>query len=181
MTKLSRWRKGVALGAGAALVAGGALAVDAGSAPPAQAATSGVTVTPNPWYAGAPFEGWGTSLVWMANATGAYPDELREELYQAVFGDDGLRLNIARYNVGGGHASNITDYLRPGGAVEGYWAEDPTGELYGAPTTVGNRPAVLDAWDPDNPAHYDFTADPTQRWWVERLEDDQRIKIGRAS
>lgn len=175
MTSMPRWRRGVALCASAALLAGGALAVDAGSAPTAQAATGGVTVTPNPWYAGAPFEGWGTSLVWMANATGGYPDELREELYQAVFGDDGMNLNIARYNVGGGHASDVRDYLRPGGAVEGYWAEDLTGELYGAPTTVENRGAVLDAWDADNPEHYDFTADPTQRWWVERLEEDQRI------
>ncbi|MCM3659509.1 RICIN domain-containing protein [Georgenia satyanarayanai] len=175
MTTMPRWRRGVALGAGAALVAGGALAVDAGSAPTAQAATDGVTVTPNPWYAGAPFEGWGTSLVWMANATGGYPDELREELYQAVFGDDGMNLNIARYNVGGGHASDVTDYLRPGGAVEGYWAEDTTGDLYGAPTTVENRAAVLDAWDPDNPEHYDLMADPTQRWWVERLVEDERI------
>src|SRR5690625_3527162 len=140
MTKKLRWRSGAAMGVAFTLTAA-SVAFDVPTPAPAEAADS-VSVTPNPWYQSDPFEGWGTSLVWMANATGAYPDELREELYQAVFGDDGLRLNIARYNVGGGHASDVTDYLRPGGAVEGYWAEDPTGELYGAPTTVGNRPAV---------------------------------------
>jgi len=71
-----------------ALVAVG-LATALPSAEPATAATAaeGVTLTPNPWYAGDPFQGWGTSLVWFANATGGYPEELREDLYQAVFGE----------------------------------------------------------------------------------------------
>ncbi|HLS62960.1 MAG TPA: glycoside hydrolase [Ruania sp.] len=175
MTGTSRWRRTAAAGACTALLATGALAVQTSTAPPAQAATESVTITPDPWYASDPFEGWGTSLVWMANATGGYPDELREPLYQAIFGEDGLNLNLARYNAGGGHASDVTDYLRPGGAVEGYWAEDATGDLYGAPTTVDNRDQVLTAWDPDDQDHYDFTADATQRWWVERLVADEQI------
>ncbi|WP_414772389.1 hypothetical protein, partial [Escherichia coli] len=71
-----------------------------------------------------PFEGWGTSLVWFANATGNYPPEVRQKLFDAVFGDDGLNLNIARYNIGGGNASDVPAYLRPGGAVPGFWNPD---------------------------------------------------------
>ncbi|WP_146197065.1 Ig-like domain-containing protein [Serinibacter arcticus] len=147
------------------------------TAAPALAAET-VTITPNPWYASEPFEGWGTSLVWFANATGGYPAELREELYQAVFGDEGLNLNIARYNVGGGHASDVVDYLRPGGAVEGWWAADPSGSentYGGASTAYADRNAVLNAWDPANPDHYNWDADATQRWWIERLVEDDQI------
>ncbi|OLT53599.1 hypothetical protein [Cellulosimicrobium sp. CUA-896] len=124
-------RLGAGIGAGA-LVAGCALgAVPAQAAPagplgalgtPSAAAAAvdddvpGVTVTPDPSYAGAPFEGWGTSLVWFANATGDYPDEIRERLADMVFGDEGLNLNIARYNVGGGNAPDVPPYLRAGGA-----------------------------------------------------------------
>lgn len=173
MTKKLRWRSGAAMGVAFTLAAA-SVAFDVAAPAPAEAADS-VSVTPNPWYQSEPFEGWGTSLVWMANATGGYPDELREELYELVFGEEGLNLNIARYNVGGGHASDVTDYLRAGGAVEGYWAEDLEGDLYGEPTTVENRDEILGAWDPDNPEHYDFEADATQRWWVERLAEDDRI------
>ncbi|TGO06035.1 hypothetical protein SERN_0227 [Serinibacter arcticus] len=147
------------------------------AAAPAAAATT-TTITPNPWYASEPFEGWGTSLVWFANATGGYPEELREDLYQAVFGDEGLNLNIARYNVGGGNASDVVDYLRPGGAVEGWWAKDAdgtAGTYGGATTSYADRDAVAAAFDPTNPDHYDWDADATQRWWIERLVQDEQI------
>lgn len=137
-----------------------------------------VTITPNPWYEGAAFEGWGTSLVWFANATGGYPDELREELYQAVFGDDGLDLNIARYNIGGGNASDVEDYLRAGGAVDGWWASDADGSagVYnGVTTTYDDRDALQEIWDPEDDAVYNWDADATQRWWVERLVEDEQI------
>ena len=131
-----RLRRFTALLTGGALVGGALLAAPIGAAAPA-AAADGTTITPNPAYAGEAFEGWGTSLVWFANATGDYPEELREKLYQAVFGEDGLDLNIARYNIGGGNASDVQDYLRAGGAVEGWWAADPTARP--APTTARPR------------------------------------------
>ncbi len=87
----------------------------------AEAAASSVTVTPDPSYKQDKFEGWGTSLVWFANATGDYPPAVREKLAKLLFGDDGLALNIARYNIGGGNAPDVKDYLRAGGAVEGWW------------------------------------------------------------
>ncbi len=97
----------------------------------AQAAAAGVTVRPDPSYSGEKFEGWGTSLVWFANATGDYPPAVREKLYKLLFGDDGLALNIARYNIGGGNAPDVKDYLRAGGGrrglVEGAGGHDPRG------------------------------------------------------
>ena len=172
-----RLRRFTALLAGGALVGGALLAAPIGAAAPA-AAADGTTITPNPAYAGEAFEGWGTSLVWFANATGGYPEELREQLYQAVFGEDGLDLNIARYNIGGGNASDVQDYLRAGGAVDGWWAADPDGSAGtydGTTTKYADRNALLAKWDADDPASYDWSADETQRWWVERLAADDQI------
>ena len=114
-----------AMVAAATLVGGGAFAV-AGTAYAAD--NDAITVTPNPWYANS-FDGWGTSLAWFANATGSlgeesaittnlgddaskakaveYGKQLREQFYQSIFGDEGLDLNMARYNVGGGNASDV--------------------------------------------------------------------------
>ncbi|WP_156759406.1 RICIN domain-containing protein [Microbacterium karelineae] len=170
------FRRAAALTTGAALFAGCLTVLPAAGS--AEAAERSVTLTPNPAYTGDEFEGWGTSLVWFANATGGYPEELREQLYQAVFGDDGLDLNIARYNIGGGNASDVDDYLRAGGAVDGWWAADPdgsTGTYGGAATTYAERDTILAEFDADDPSHYDLSADETQRWWVDRLVADDRI------
>ncbi|WP_298461144.1 glycoside hydrolase, partial [uncultured Cellulomonas sp.] len=137
-----------------------------------------MTVTPNPSYrASDPFEGWGTSLVWFANATGDYPADVREELYQKVFGEDGLNLNIARYNVGGGNAVDVDSdaYMRHGGAVPGWWEPDLDGDGDTDEATYANRDAYRAAWDADDDSSYDFSADAAQRWWVERLVDDEQI------
>ena len=141
------------------LAAGQASAGQASAEEPATA--DRVTIRPNPSYQGDEFEGWGTSLVWFANATGDYPDEVREELADLVFGEDGLNLNIARYNVGGGNAPDVTDYLRAGGAVEGWWR---------APE--GTTREDVDWWSADDPADWNPDADATQRWWVDRIKDD---------
>ncbi|GGY15311.1 hypothetical protein GCM10010358_79050 [Streptomyces minutiscleroticus] len=142
-----------------ALATGTALA----TAPPttAQSAAAAVTVRPDPSYQQERFEGWGTSLVWFANATGDYPDEIRERLADLLFGDDGLALNIARYNIGGGNAPDVKDYLRAGGAVEGWWK---------APE--GTTREDTGWWSPGDAADWNEDADATQRWWVERIKDD---------
>lgn len=163
----SRTRRSTAVVAAAALCAAGLVAT-VPAATPAQAAPVPVVVTPNPAVPGPEFQGWGTSLVWFANATGGYPEEIREELYQLLFGEDGLDLNVARYNIGGGNASDVPDYLRQGAAVEGWWKDDPTG-AHGVPTTYAERAAYLEAWDADDDASYDWESDETQRWWVEKL------------
>ncbi|MEU6177618.1 glycoside hydrolase [Streptomyces coeruleorubidus] len=125
------------------------------------AQVAGVTVRPDPSYKQEKFEGWGTSLVWFANATGDYPPAVREKLYKLLFGDEGLALNIARYNIGGGNAPDVKDYLRAGGAVEGWWK---------AP--AGTTREDVDWWDADDPADWNKNADKTQRWWVDRIKKD---------
>ncbi|MGW6061508.1 RICIN domain-containing protein [Streptomyces sp. NPDC055189] len=131
--------------------------------PPQQAAAAdaAVTVRPDPSYRHEKFEGWGTSLVWFANATGDYPKEIREKLARLLFGDDGLALNIARYNIGGGNAPDVKDYLRPGGAVEGWWK---------AP--AGTTREDTDWWSAADKADWNPKADATQRWWVDRIKKD---------
>ncbi|MET0161580.1 MAG: hypothetical protein ABW204_02910, partial [Microbacteriaceae bacterium] len=104
-------------------LAGGALIATSTAAEPAAAATT-VRLAPQPAYQGPEFQGWGTSLVWFANATGGYPEDVRRDLFDKVFGAEGLNLNIARYNLGGGNASDVPSYLRPGGAVDGWWNPD---------------------------------------------------------
>ncbi len=47
------------------------------------------------------FQGFGTSLCWWANRVG-YSDKLTQAAAEAFFGDDGLRMSIGRYNIGGG-------------------------------------------------------------------------------
>ena len=49
------------------------------------------------------FEGWGTSLCWWANRIG-YSEKLTSEAARLFFSDEGLDMNIGRYNVGGGDA-----------------------------------------------------------------------------
>ena len=47
------------------------------------------------------FQGWGTSLCWWAHRVG-YSPVLTENAARLFFGDEGLDLNIMRYNIGGG-------------------------------------------------------------------------------
>ena len=74
--------------------------------------------------AGGAFEGWGTSLCWWANRLG-YSDTLAQLAADAVFGENGLRLNIMRYNIGGGDDPAHSHITRTDSAVPGwlYWDE----------------------------------------------------------
>nr|WP_232328275.1 RICIN domain-containing protein [Kibdelosporangium sp. MJ126-NF4] len=132
----------------------------AAAVPAVAAATEQVTVRPDPTYRQQPFQGWGASLAWMAEATGGYPDEIRTRLADMVFGPDGMNFTIARFNIGGGNAPDVPPYLRPGGAVPGWW-KAPDG------TTRHDK----DWWTPGDPAEFDPAADPNQRWWVDRIRD----------
>ncbi|WP_313545539.1 glycoside hydrolase [Leifsonia aquatica] len=158
---------------GSLAAAGSVVSIPAPPNPAAAATATAVTITPNPAYQNAAFEGWGTSLVWFANATGGYPEAVRQDLFDKVFGSDGLNLNIARYNIGGGNATDVPPYLRAGGAVDGWWNPDVTAtDAQGAITsTYADRDRLAAAWDADDPASYDFTADATQRWWIDALKD----------
>jgi O-glycosyl hydrolase len=146
----------------AALVLGTGLAGAAGlPATPAAAQGSAVTVHIDPSYQQPAFEGWGTSLVWFANITGGYPDEIRNRLVDMLFGADGLRLNLARYNIGGGNAPDVRDdYMKLGATMEGFW---------NAPG--GTTREDMDWWNPDNPDHWNWDADANQRWWIDQIKD----------
>ncbi|MEQ4210041.1 glycoside hydrolase [Actinopolymorpha sp. B9G3] len=122
---------------------------------------SSVTVHIDPSYQQPEFEGWGTSLVWFANITGGYPDEIRHKLVDMLFADDGLRLNIARYNVGGGNAPDVRDdYMKVGATMPAFWKAPP-----------GTTHTDVDWWDPDNPDHWNLDADANQRWWIDQIKD----------
>lgn len=181
-----------AMVAAATLVGGGAFAV-AGTAYAAD--NDAITVTPNPWYANS-FDGWGTSLAWFANATGSlgeesaittnlgddaskakaveYGKQLREQFYQSIFGDEGLDLNMARYNVGGGNASDVAygyPFMRQGAAVPGTWKDDATGSgTYGNGVTTkqADKDKLAAAFDPTDDNQYDFSKSAAQDWWIER-------------
>lgn len=120
-----------------------------------------VTIRIDPSYQQQTFEGWGTSLVWFANATGGYPEPIRRQLVDMLFGEDGLNLNIARYNIGGGNAPDVRkDYMKAGATMEGFWK---------APE--GTTRKDMEWWDPNNPDHWDWDADANQRWWVDQVKD----------
>ncbi|MFE0250840.1 RICIN domain-containing protein [Streptomyces sp. NPDC059010] len=122
--------------------------------------TGTVTVRIDPSYQQREFEGWGTSLVWFANVTGGYPDPIRKQLVDMLFGRDGLRLNIARYNIGGGNAPDVRkDYMKVGATMEGFWK---------APE--GTTREDTDWWDPENPDHWNWAADANQRWWIDQIK-----------
>ncbi|MGO4783076.1 hypothetical protein [Cryobacterium sp. W22_MBD10_FK3] len=155
MTKSSGRRRALATTVVLALSATGlgAGVVTASPALAAAPAATPLTITPNPAYQNEEFEGWGTSLVWFANATGDYPADVRQDLFDKVFGEDGLNLNIARYNIGGGNASDVPAYLRAGGAVDGWWNPDLAArDTDGAITSnYADRDRYAAAWNPDDP------------------------------
>jgi O-glycosyl hydrolase len=159
MARRTRSRRLLTAAGLTALATGAALPSAPSSTAQVAADVPSVTVRPDPSYQQERFEGWGTSLVWFANATGDYPPEVREKLARLLFGDDGLALNIARYNVGGGNAPDVKDYA--GGAVEGWWK---------AP--AGTTREDTDWWDAEDPADWNENADATQRWWVDRIKND---------
>ncbi len=74
------------------------------------------------------FQGWGTSLCWWANRIG-YSDTLSELAADLFYGEDGLRLNIMRYNIGGGDDPTHHHITRTDSAVPGWLVLDKeTGE-----------------------------------------------------
>ncbi|MBR6923486.1 MAG: alpha-L-arabinofuranosidase, partial [Oscillospiraceae bacterium] len=80
-----------------------------------------VSLSPNSKYEinNGVFEGWGTSLCWWANRVG-YSDELAEKTAELFFGDTGLRMNIARFNIGGGDDPSHNHITRTDSAMPGY-------------------------------------------------------------
>ncbi len=87
------------------------------------------------------FEGWGTSLCWWANRIG-YNDVLTAEAAKLFFDEEnGLGMNIARFNIGGGDDPTHDHITRTDSMMPGYLVlNETTGEY-----------------------EYDWTADENQR------------------
>lgn len=84
-------------------------------------AATTIRVSPDAVYAvnDGVFEGWGTSLCWWANRIG-YSDSLAQQAADAFYGSDGLRLNIARFNIGGGDDPTHDHITRTDSNMPGY-------------------------------------------------------------
>lgn len=74
------------------------------------------------------FEGFGTALCWWANRIG-YSDALSEQAAELFYGEDGLRFNIMRYNIGGGDDPTHNHIKRTDSAVPGWMVMDDNGEF----------------------------------------------------
>lgn len=100
------------------------MAMSAAGAIPAPAEVSAATtvvLSPDDTYIinNGVFEGWGTSLCWWANRVG-YSDSLAQQCADTFFGDKGLRLNIARFNIGGGDNPSHNHITRTDSNMPGY-------------------------------------------------------------
>lgn len=102
-----------------------------------------IHLTPEEGYDG--FEGWGTSLVWWTNILGQWSDTERlDEVLDLIFDrEQGLGLNIVRYNIGGGEDPGIVNNtLRPGGDIPGF---QPSENSWDWEADAGQRKVLLGA------------------------------------
>lgn len=129
--------------------------------------TVSITLHPELARPGTTFEGWGTALAWFAVVTGSYPDATRNQLADLLYGSDGLGFTIARFNIGGGNAPDTPPYLRTGAAVPGFWHQ-PAGA------------SGKDWWRPEDEAMWDWSADASQRWWLDAIRDRVKAPIFEA-
>lgn len=69
------------------------------------------------------FEGWGTSLCWWANRIG-FSEKLISDSARLFFSEEGLSLNIMRYNIGGGDDPKHNHIKRTDSEMPGWWKYD---------------------------------------------------------
>ncbi len=69
------------------------------------------------------FEGWGTSLCWWANRIG-HSEKLTSLSSRLFFSEEGLDLNIMRYNIGGGDNPSHNHITRTDSEMPGWWTYD---------------------------------------------------------
>lgn len=101
------------------------------------------------------FEGWGTSFCWWANRIG-YSDVLSEKAAKAFYDkEEGLGLNIVRYNIGGGDDPTHAHITRTDSEVPGYAINPTYDETSGTYT-----------WE------YDWTQDANQRNVLQKVMEN---------
>ena len=93
---------------------------------------------------GGVFEGWGTSLCWWANRVG-FSEKLTKDSARLFFSkEEGLGLNIMRYNIGGGDDPTHSHITRTDSEMPGWWKYDEESkEFIFNSNTDHNQLAVL--------------------------------------
>lgn len=91
------------------------------------------------------FEGWGTSLCWWANRVG-FSKKLTDESARLFFSEEGLGLNIMRYNIGGGDDPTHNHIKRTDSEMPGWWRFSQDDNDYAfSPDNDTNQLNVLEA------------------------------------
>ena len=179
--KFMKWKRATAIATGVMLVA----ASTAGgiASLPSWAASYGNEYNLDVANAFQEFDGWGLSLSWWATEIGDWTRQgssgmqKREEVMEAIYGNSGLNLNIARYNVGGGddpsHTHMTDDRNTPGwrGATKST-ATDPSGNEY--TTYTANENYYFTESD-GSTIDWQNTPDWRQLWvldWIQSNRDD---------
>ena len=169
MLKTKNWKRAAAITACSALLAAstlGGFATLTGRAAPAYSASYTVDLQKTLQT----FDGWGLSLSWWAvemgdwTRVGSSGTQKREEIMEALYGESGLNLNIARYNIGGGdnptHTHLTYDRGVPGwqGATKNEDGSYTPGEYY-----------FKDENDEDIP--WEKTPDVNQLWVLDWIQN----------
>lgn len=104
------------------------------------------------------FEGWGTSLCWWANRIG-YSEQLTSEAARLFFSDEGLDMNIGRYNVGGGDAPHEVAEVAVNENAQFYdlETEGRTPEYAGTSMSVGTNTGMNSVQFSASDADFGFT------------------------
>ncbi len=124
------------------------------------------------------FEGWGTSLCWWANRIG-YSEKLTSEAARLFFSDEGLDMNIGRYNVGGGDAIGEVQEVPVNENAQIYdltdWGTNPTGA--GSSMSVDTYTKMQNITYSVSDADFGLTkGDPVGSFqkigWINKLDDE---------
>lgn len=190
--KSMKWKRAAAFATGAVLVA--ASAAGGIASLPLGAAAYNNQYNLNVSHSFQEFDGWGLSLSWWATEigdwtrTGSSGMQKREEVMEAIYGESGLNLNIARYNVGGGdnptHTHMTDDRNTPGwkGAdtvelAEGATAPEGTFTAKGGTVYKPNDRYVFEQAD-GSTLSWDKTPDYRQLWvldWIQNHREEDLI------
>lgn len=95
------------------------------------------------------FEGWGTSLCWFGNRIGGSEKTSNEAAKLLCNEEDGLGLNIIRFNIGGGDDPSHDHITRTDSKMPGYW---------------GTYDEATDTFT------YDYTKDANQRNVLKKMQ-----------
>ncbi len=122
------------------------------------------------------FEGWGTSLCWWANRIG-YDETLTNQAANLFYGEDGLQMNIARYNVGGGDLTGTATRVPVNEKAVFYGLEGDNAPTYaGSNMTPGTNSNLSNATYTYSDADFGFNKGDkvgnfTAIGWINKLGD----------